>query len=104
MLLFFSFQGKLAVELETQFTTPHQFEPLDHGHVQHECAFCKHQVNRGERGVAKCKKCGCVCHAHCKSQMPYNCGQERQLKRRLSKRVRREGEGRGGEGRGGEGN
>jgi len=25
----------------------------------------------------KCKKCGCVCHAHCHTLMPYNCGQKR---------------------------
>ena len=82
-------QGKLAVELETQFTTPHQFETQDRGvgRGRHqECSFCKHQINREEAVVVKCRKCGCVCHAHCKSQMPYNCGQEKRLKRRLSKR------------------
>lgn len=82
-------KGKLAVELEDQFTTPHQFE-LEHRRGQHECSFCRLQVKARDDGggVYKCKKCGSYCHAHCKSQMPYNCGQDRQLRRRFSKRMK----------------
>lgn len=66
-------KGKLSVELEQRFTHPHQFESHDLS-AQHECAFCKHQIF--VKQVLKCKKCGCMCHPHCKALMPYNCGQK----------------------------
>ena len=78
----------MAAELASQFTTPHQFDVMERGRKKHECAFCKHQISRNlEEGVVKCRKCGNVCHAHCRLLMPYNCGQEKQLKRRFSKKV-----------------
>lgn len=81
-------KGKLAVEMESQFTVPHQFE-LDHRRGNHGCIFCGLQVkSRDEGGVYKCRKCGGYCHAHCKGSVPYNCGQDKQLRRKLSKRKR----------------
>lgn len=68
-------QSKLSQSLEQQFTHPHQFEHCPKIDAPKECAFCKHQILTGEKQAFKCKSCGYMCHSHCRSVMPYNCGQ-----------------------------
>ncbi|XP_064399586.1 myotubularin-related protein 5-like isoform X3 [Halichondria panicea] len=68
-------KSKLSQSLEQQFTHPHQFEHCPKIDAPKECAFCKHQILTGEKQAFKCKSCGYMCHSHCRSVMPYNCGQ-----------------------------
>ncbi|CAI8023621.1 Myotubularin-related protein 5 [Geodia barretti] len=75
-------KGKLAVELEDQMTYPHNFVSVSLT-GQHECEFCKHSVT--SKQAYKCSSCGSVCHEHCKSKVPFNCGHKHDIAQKKKK-------------------
>jgi myotubularin-related protein 5/13 len=76
-------KGKLAVELEGQLTYPHNFESASLT-GPHECEFCKHTVTA--KNAYKCRSCGVICHDHCKSKAPFNCGHKHDIAQKKTKK------------------
>lgn len=85
------------MQLEQTYKDPHSFAALKGNGSSYECSFCHHTL-KDHQGkycslihllkytlpyilyitlflfvAVRCKRCGCVCHTHCKHNMPHNC-------------------------------